>query len=89
MRRFAGPHTFVGTPQQVAHQIADYVRTEVADGIIVDPAIVPESVADFVDRVVPELQDLGVYPDRYRGETLRENLFPDDQGHAPCTSQLP
>ncbi|MBT2263407.1 NtaA/DmoA family FMN-dependent monooxygenase [Rhodococcus erythropolis] len=89
MRRFADPHTFVGTPRQVAHQIAEYVHTDVADGIIVDPAIVPESVADLVDRVVPELQDLGVYPDRYHGETLRESLFPDDQGQAPCTSQLP
>lgn len=74
MRRFAGPHTFVGTPRQVAEQIADYVRTDVADGIIVDPHNVPASVTDFVDRVVPELQDLGVYPDHYSGTTLRDHL---------------
>lgn len=74
MHRFAGPHTFVGTPQRVAEQIAHYVRTEVADGIIVDPNIVPDSVSEFVDRVVPELQKLGMYPDHYRGTTLRERL---------------
>jgi hypothetical protein len=35
---------------------------------------VPSSLADIVDKVVPELQDRGVYRTSYKGTTLREHL---------------
>ena len=34
----------------------------------------PEGLDDFVDRVVPELQQRGIFRQDYEGKTLRENL---------------
>src|SRR5699024_8231187 len=45
-----------------------------ADGFILVPHITPGGLDEFVDRVVPELQERGVYRDAYPGTTLRENL---------------
>jgi hypothetical protein len=38
------------------------------------PHIMPSSVEDFVDQVVPLLQKKGIYRTEYAGTTLRENL---------------
>ncbi|MGH7004175.1 MAG: F420-dependent methylene-tetrahydromethanopterin reductase, partial [Alphaproteobacteria bacterium] len=38
------------------------------------PAMNPGSLADFVERVVPELQRRGIYRRDYEGRTLREHL---------------
>lgn len=35
---------------------------------------VPASVTDIVDKLVPELQERGVYRTAYRGTTRREHL---------------
>ena len=37
--------------------------------------VTPESLEDFVDLVVPILQERGVYKHNYRPGTLREKLF--------------
>jgi alkanesulfonate monooxygenase len=34
----------------------------------------PEGLNDFVDLVVPELQQRGIFRHDYQGKTLRENL---------------
>ncbi|MGO3088714.1 MAG: LLM class flavin-dependent oxidoreductase [Galactobacter sp.] len=65
---------FLGTPHQVAAQIAHAVQTKAADGFVLVPHLIPTGLDEFVDKVVPELQDLGVYPTEYEGETLREHL---------------
>lgn len=65
---------FLGTPHQVALQIAESVQSRAADGFVLVPHLVPTGLDEFVDRVIPELQDLGVYPDTYEGTTLREHL---------------
>ena len=41
--------------------------------------VTPESLADFVDLVVPILQERGVYKRNYRPGTLREKLFAGSQ----------
>lgn len=61
----------MGTPGQVADQINNHVQERATDGLIL---AVPSGLDDFVDLVVPELQDRGVYRDSYPGTTLRENL---------------
>ncbi|MGY4721220.1 NtaA/DmoA family FMN-dependent monooxygenase [Naumannella huperziae] len=66
--------TFVGTPKTVARALADAVDNGEADGYILVPHLIPAGLDEFVDSVVPELQDLGVYRTEYPGETLRENL---------------
>ncbi|HEY9292900.1 MAG TPA: NtaA/DmoA family FMN-dependent monooxygenase [Microlunatus sp.] len=66
--------TFVGTPRTVARALADAVQDGQADGFILVPHLTPSGLTGFVDQVIPELQDLGVYRNDYEGSTLRENL---------------
>jgi alkanesulfonate monooxygenase SsuD/methylene tetrahydromethanopterin reductase-like flavin-dependent oxidoreductase (luciferase family) len=68
---------FVGTPKQVADQIDTWVQTGAADGFVVNPSVVPSGMDDFVDRVVPELQELGVFRTSYSGSTLHDHLHDD------------
>jgi FMN-dependent oxidoreductase (nitrilotriacetate monooxygenase family) len=69
-----GHATFTGTPGQIADTWAHYVRTRALDGFNITPHLLPSSLADIVDKVVPELQDRGVYRTEYEGTTLREHL---------------
>jgi FMN-dependent oxidoreductase (nitrilotriacetate monooxygenase family) len=63
-----------GTGRQIAEQMADIFTSGAADGFVVSPAFLPDSFAEFVDEVVPELQRLGVFRREYRAATLRGNL---------------
>ena len=65
---------FVGSPKEVARTINEYVQADAADGYILVPHITPHGLDDFVDRVVPELQDMGVFRSDYEGTTLRDHL---------------
>jgi FMN-dependent oxidoreductase (nitrilotriacetate monooxygenase family) len=65
---------FVGTPAHVAETINDYVQADAADGYILVPHLTPHGLDDFVDKVVPELQERGVFRSDYTGETLRDHL---------------
>lgn len=66
---------FVGTASQVAEQIDDAVQTRVSDGFIIGSHIVPTGLDEFVDQVVPLLQERGVLREDYtEGATLRQNL---------------
>ena len=65
----------VGTPLQIADRIDEFVQTEASDGFILVPSITPTGLDEFVDKVVPLLQERGSYRTDYEGATLRENLF--------------
>ncbi|WP_375476444.1 LLM class flavin-dependent oxidoreductase [uncultured Jatrophihabitans sp.] len=65
---------FVGTPASVADELAHYVRAGAIDGLNLVPNSVPTGFDEVVDRLVPALQERGVYPDEYPGATLRQNL---------------
>lgn len=65
---------FVGTPAAVAEQIDTYVQSDAADGFILVPHLTPHGLDEFVDRVVPELQERGSFRTEYTGTTLREHL---------------
>ncbi len=67
-------HSFVGTPGQIADEWARYVRDRAVDGFNISPHLVPAALDDLVDKLVPELQDRGVYRTSYEGTTLREHL---------------
>lgn len=69
-----GRPPFVGTPGQVADEWARYARAGVVDGFNLIPHIVPDSVVDVVEKLVPQLQERGLYPGEYEGTTLREHL---------------
>ncbi|NMH99413.1 NtaA/DmoA family FMN-dependent monooxygenase [Pseudonocardia acidicola] len=66
--------SFVGTPKQVAAQIDEAVQADASDGFILVPHLVPGGLDEFVDTVVPELQDRGAYRTGYTGTTLRAHL---------------
>ena len=45
-----------------------------ADGFILVPHLTPTGLDDFVDRVVPLLQERGAFRTEYSGTTLRSHL---------------
>lgn len=69
-----GMPQLVGAPEQVADQLETIWRETGCHGYNVTPHIMPSSISDFVDEVVPILQKRGVYPTEYLGTTLRENV---------------
>lgn len=72
--RASTPRTsFIGTPEQIADQIQEWFEGEAADGFNIR-TVVPNGLADFVDLVVPILQERGLFRTEYEHETLRENL---------------
>ncbi|AEI43043.1 FMNH2-dependent monooxygenase [Paenibacillus mucilaginosus KNP414] len=76
-RRLAGARghiTFTGTPLQLADLIEDWFRHGGADGFNLMPQLYPSGLDAFVDKVVPELQNRGLFRTAYEGTTLRENL---------------
>ncbi|MCW2661507.1 MAG: FMNH2-utilizing oxygenase [Mycobacterium sp.] len=65
---------FVGTPNSIADEIDTYIQADACDGFILVPHLTPHGLDEFVDRVVPLLQERGAFRTGYTGETLRENL---------------
>jgi FMN-dependent oxidoreductase (nitrilotriacetate monooxygenase family) len=66
--------SFVGTPAAVAQIIDRFVQDDASDGFILVPHITPGGLDEFVDTVVPLLQERGVFRTAYEGSTLRDNL---------------
>jgi len=72
--RFASPSlTFVGTPEKVANEIQSWFEQEASDGFFVWPPYV-DGLKDFVELVVPILQERGLFRTSYEHPTFRENL---------------
>ena len=69
-----GHRIVVGTPIDVADQLEDWFVNEAADGFNLKPSFQPDSLEDFVNLVVPELQKRGIFRTEYEGTTLREHL---------------
>ncbi|GAB6928973.1 hypothetical protein JCM10914A_29560 [Paenibacillus sp. JCM 10914] len=64
---------FIGTPEQVADKIQAWFEAGAADGFMITAAV-PNGLEDFVDLVVPILQERGIYRTEYESDTLRGNL---------------
>jgi len=45
-----------------------------ADGFVITPKLLPYGLDEFVDHIVPELQERGVFRTAYTGSTLRDHL---------------
>ena len=69
-----GHWVVVGTPQTIADQMQEWFENGAADGFNVMPPVLPASLDDFVELVIPELQKRGLFRTAYEGRTLRENL---------------
>ena len=70
----AGP-LIVGSPQRVADELEKWMEDTGVDGFNLMYTVMPECMTDFVDLVVPELQQRGVYKADYTPGTLREKLL--------------
>ena len=69
-----GRQSFIGSPATVATTINEFVQADASDGFILVPHITPGGLDEFADRVVPLLQERGVFRTEYAGRTLREHL---------------
>ncbi|MFD7128938.1 MULTISPECIES: NtaA/DmoA family FMN-dependent monooxygenase [Streptomyces] len=66
--------SFIGSPRTVAAELTSFVDERAADGFILVPHLTPSGLDDFVDRVVPLLQESGAFRSEYAGSTLRSHL---------------
>lgn len=72
VREYGRP-SIIGTPEQIADEIIRRVDGRACDGFTLVGDIVPDGLGEFVDRVVPVLQERGAYRTEYpEGATLRE-----------------
>ncbi|WP_419874710.1 LLM class flavin-dependent oxidoreductase [Candidatus Pristimantibacillus sp. PTI5] len=69
-----GHVSFTGSVLQTADFIEKWIRENGADGFNILPHIYFKGLETFVDKIVPELQNRGLFRTEYEGRTLRENL---------------
>lgn len=73
--RNPGAHRIiVGTPEQVADDIALWFEHRGADGFNLNADVFPSGLAAVVDHVVPLLQKRGIFRLDYEGPTLRDHF---------------
>ncbi|WP_040694170.1 LLM class flavin-dependent oxidoreductase [Nocardia vinacea] len=78
-----GHRTFAGTPTDIADELQSWFENGAADGFNIMPPYLPGGLEDFVDRVVPILQERGLFRTDYTATTLRGHY-----GLAPVESQF-
>jgi FMN-dependent oxidoreductase (nitrilotriacetate monooxygenase family) len=76
-QRFAGARgqrTVMGTAAQIVDQMEDWFVNYGVDGFLIQPPHLPGGLVDFIELVIPELQERGLFRTEYEGPTLRDNL---------------
>jgi FMN-dependent oxidoreductase (nitrilotriacetate monooxygenase family) len=74
LRSRATKSIIAGTPEQIADKV-ESIRDAGATGLLVGLPTRPGSLVDFVDHVIPILQERGVAQREYREGTLRQKLL--------------
>ena len=72
---------FVGTPEKIADLIQIWFEEKASDGFIIQHAT-PNHIPEFVEKVVPILQERGLFRKEYENDTLRGNMgldFPENR----------
>ncbi|BBF85139.1 coenzyme F420-dependent N5,N10-methylene tetrahydromethanopterin reductase [Aquitalea magnusonii] len=67
--------TLVGDAASVADELESWVNEVGVDGFNLSRTVTPESYEDFIDLVIPELQNRGSYKTAYAEGSLRHKLF--------------
>ena len=75
--------TLVGSGAQVAEQLISWIDETGLDGFNLTRTVSPESYEDFIEFVIPELQQRGRYKTQYAPGTLREKMFASAGPHLP------
>jgi N-acetyl-S-(2-succino)cysteine monooxygenase len=76
-KRIAGSRghwTIFGTPEQIADQLEEWIIGEGADGFNLMFQYLPGGLFEFVEQVIPILQERGLFRTEYKEETLRGHL---------------
>lgn len=69
-----GHYTLIGTPEEIVDQMEVWFEAGVADGFNLMPPTLPNSLEDFVELIVPEMQKRGIFRNNYEGHTFRQHL---------------
>ena len=69
-----GTRILIGSTEKVADELALWVDNDAADGFILLPPTVSDSIDDYAELLVPELQRRGMFRKSYPGTTLRDTL---------------
>ena len=69
-----GPKNVDKAAQTIADQMEQWLTEEGSDGFNVMFPFLPEGLDDFVEQVIPELQQRGIFRREYEGKTLRDHL---------------
>ena len=64
----------IGAPGQIAGEWARHLESEAVDGFDILPQLLPGTVKEIVEKLVPALHERGIYRTTYQGSTLREHL---------------
>lgn len=70
----SGHRVVIGTPTQIADDLEDWFTNGACDGFAIMAPYSPQPFERFVDKVVPILQERGLFRTDYTGRTLREHL---------------
>jgi FMN-dependent oxidoreductase (nitrilotriacetate monooxygenase family) len=73
-RNGGGHPQVIGTPIDVADTITTWYQSGAVDGFNLIFDVLPEGLEQFVDEVVPILQERGIFQNGYAGKTFRESL---------------
>ncbi|MDC0999363.1 hypothetical protein OAS66_08745 [Alphaproteobacteria bacterium] len=65
----------MGTPEMIADELELIWRQTGCHGFNITPAVVPRGYDDFVNEVIPILQDRDIFRREYESETFRGNLL--------------
>lgn len=64
----------IGSAEEIVDDMQHWMETGAADGFNLCPPILPNSLDDFIEFILPELRRRGLFRTEYEGKTLRENL---------------
>lgn len=65
---------FMGMPERVADTMQEWFEAGVVDGFMMNAAVLPVGLTDFLDGVLPILKGRGLFRAEYEHGTLHENL---------------
>lgn len=70
----SGHRLIFGTPEMIADDLEEWFHSGAADGFVLIPPVLPHGLDAFVERVVPILQERGLFRKEYTATTLRGHL---------------
>ena len=72
--RASGGRQLLGTAADIVDDMEMWFKEGAADGFNLCPAVLPNSLDDFVELILPELRKRGLFRTEYASSTLRGNL---------------